>query len=416
MYDHEEAFPARAEALYATGQADDSTRLDALAAPYDVAAAEALQARQAEPLYATGPAARSVEAGPRRQAAPSRPLRVAHVGQFMVRGGIESWLKSFIRYSDPQRLQWVRCVVTNTVADTQVMRELGIPVEVGQDALRQSAQDCDVLLISSPGEVEEWLGELRPGLCVFVAHGDSHWSRDILLGSRSLVEHVVAVSRNVRASVAHDFPSSVIYNGVDLAHLTASQPREATRTALGFAADDFVLGFVGRFAWEKRPEVVLEAVARLPRRFKALMVGWGPYRQKLMDLANHLVPGRFAFLRASHDLGDLYRAMDAFCLASASEGFGLAMLEAMLCGVPVIAGRMGFAPEKMTHRVNGVLVDGAPESIAKAAQLLADHPGWASAVALEGRRLAEEFGYARRMCREYEDLLHRLWTAKHGAL
>jgi glycosyltransferase involved in cell wall biosynthesis len=133
-----------------------------------------------------------------------------------------------------------------------------------------------------------------------------------------------------------------------------------------------------------------------------------------MDIANHLLPGRYAFVRADRDLGDLYRSMDALCLVSETEGFGLVMLEAMLCGVPVIAGRIGFAPEKLTHRVSGVLVDGDPPSIAKAARLLAKHPRWAAAVAQEGRRLAEQFGYAARMGREYEDLLHRLWAAKHG--
>jgi hypothetical protein len=353
----------------------------------------------------------------RSPGAPLRPLRVIHVAQYMVRAGVDSWLKALIRASDPASLRWLRCIVTSDIGDAEVMRELGVPVEVGQaSAVRRAAQDCDVLLVSSPAELGEWLGELRPGLCVFVTHGDSHWSRKILEQSRPVIDHVIAVSRRARDAVSHDFPCSVIYNGVDAAHLTSSRPACEVRTALGFSSGDFVVGYVGRFASEKRPEAILEAVATLPRRFKALLVGWGPLRHKLMDLANHLLPGRYAFVRADRDLGDLYRSMDALCLASESEGFGLVLLEAMLCGTPVISGRIGFAPEKLTHRINGLVVDGGPASIARAAQLLARHPRWAAALAQEGQRLAEQFGYATRMCREYEDLLHRLWTAEHGPL
>jgi len=42
-------------------------------------------------------------------------------------------------------------------------------------------------------------------------------------------------------------------------------------------------------------------------------------------------------------------------------------------------------------------------------QMIADHPDWAAGMAREGRRRAESFGFASRMCREYEELLHRLW-------
>src|SRR5262249_19516626 len=151
----------------------------------------------------------------------------------------------------------------------------------------------------------------------------------------------------------------------------------------------FVLGFVGRFSAEKRPQVILEAVAGLPPNFKALLVGWGSLRPALMEQANRLIPGRYAFATASRYLGDYYQAMDAFCLLGTEEGFSLAMLEAMMSGRPVIATPVGAVPEVIVDRVNGLVVSGAPETLRAAAERLHRHPSWALGLAAEGRALAE---------------------------
>lgn len=338
------------------------------------------------------------------------PLRVIHVGQYLVRAGIESWLKALMRFADPRRLRFERCVVTSPLADPRMIREMPVPIEFGQEAsVRRAAQDCDVLLISGPAEVAGWMGNQRPPLCVFVAHGDGVWSRNILDRCAPVVDHVVAVSQSVRARVCRDLPCTVIYNGLDTTHLTRSATRQEVRTRFGFADGDFVLGSVMRLSGEKRPERLIEAIARLPRRYKLLIVGWGSLRQKLLDLANDIAPLRCVIVAAEEHLGDYYGALDAFCLPSESEGFGLATLEALFCGVPVITARAGFAPELLLDRVQYLLCDGSAAEIAGAVERLAKCPAWAAGLAQEGQRAAEGFGFANRMCREYEDLLARLW-------
>src|SRR5258708_15692176 len=57
-----------------------------------------------------------------------QPLRVIHVGQFLYRAGIESWLKSLLRFVDQRRLRFQRCVVTSPVNDVRVMREFEVPI------------------------------------------------------------------------------------------------------------------------------------------------------------------------------------------------------------------------------------------------------------------------------------------------
>jgi glycosyltransferase involved in cell wall biosynthesis len=292
-------------------------------------------------------------------------------------------------------------------------QELGIPVEVGGGAsVRAAAADCDVLLASSPDDLLEKLGDVRPPLCVFVAHGDNVVSRHLLEVNAPLIDHVIAVSERVKQTVCQGFPTTVIPNGADLAHVSRSRDRESVRDSFGFGEDDFVLGFVGRFSEEKRPQALIEAAARLPRQFKVLLIGWGQMKSGLLEMANELIPGRFAIAEGRGHLGDYYQSMDALCLLSHSEGFGLVVMEAMLCGVPVIATPVGCAPEVIRDRVNGLIVSEDAASVAAAAALLQAHPNWARGLAKEGQLFAEKHGTSAVMGRRYEDLLHQLHAAK----
>jgi glycosyltransferase involved in cell wall biosynthesis len=355
--------------------------------------------------------------GPPPALATARPLRVIHIGQSFVRAGIETCLKGLIRFLDPRRVQIVRCLVTPTQNyDPQVAAELGVPVELGgRERVRQAAHEADILLCWGPRELGTWLADCRPPLCVFQAHGEGPWTRWILEGCASILDHVIAVSGRVKESLGAGFPVTVIPNGVDTAHLARSRSRAQVRTALGFGPEDFVLGYVGRFSQEKRPQRVIDAVARLPRTYKALLVGWGPLYGSLLQEANDRIPGRYAFVTAAHDVGDYYAAMDALCLLSVEEGFAMVILEAMFCERPVIVTPVGCAPEVIRDRVIGLIVSGTPDSVCAAVEQLHDHPHWARGVAAEGRAYAEQEGHARTMARRYEDLLVRLWQQKFGA-
>ena len=152
----------------------------------------------------------------------------------------------------------------------------------------------------------------------------------------------------------------------------------------------------------------MESLTRLPEQFKLLLVGSGRRQAELLDFANRRIPGRFAMVAANDYLGDFYAAMDAFALVSAHEGFGLVLAEAMMCGRPVVSTKVGCAQEVILDRVNGMLVDHHPDSIARAFRLLQEHPQWAQGVAGEGHQFANRHLHAARMAQEYEDLLVRL--------
>lgn len=341
------------------------------------------------------------------------PLKIVHVGPCMLRGGSEQWLIALTRYTNPQRLQFTRCIVgLPHLVDPQVVADLRIPVEYGQhESVQRAARECDVMVFWGL-PIQEWLGDVRPKLCVYVAHGEADWTRQTLEQSVGIVDHVVAVSQRVSTNVCNGTPNTVIANGVDTAHLTKTRDRDEMRQSLGFAPGDFVLGFIGRFSNEKRPEVLIDAVERLPRNFKALFVGWGDMQPALSSEANRRIPGRYAFASAGAHLGNYYQAIDTLCLVSDHEGFGMVVLEAMMCERPVIARSVGAVPDIIEDRVNGLVVSGDGSSVAQAAHLLYSRPRWASGLAAEGRAFAERHGHASRMALEYENLFERLWSEK----
>ncbi|MEK6257148.1 MAG: glycosyltransferase family 4 protein [Planctomycetota bacterium] len=341
------------------------------------------------------------------------PLRLIHVGPCFMNGGVEQHTMSLAKFLNPQRVHFVKCLVTNPDhLCPQAITAMSVPVEFCDPSeIHHAASECDVMLLWGDG-YNKFLEPARPPLCIFVAHGESCWTAQTLENSARVIDHAIAVSPRVKERACRTIPSTMIMNGVDLAHLGHTHSRAAGREKLGFAPHDFVLGSVGRFSEEKRMPLLIEAVAQLPRQFKLLLVGHGARGDELLRQANELIPGRFAFASASDYLGDYYRAMDAFSLVSEHEGFGLVLAEAMFCERPVIATNVGFVPEVIRDRINGLIVEPTPDSIAAAVRLLQEHPDWARGLAAEGRAAADARFHATRMASEYENLLWKLWRAK----
>ena len=115
---------------------------------------------------------------------------------------------------------------------------------------------------------------------------------------------------------------------------------------------------VSNFRPVKRIDAVMEIFARISRHVPArlLLVGDGPelgtaYRLGRELNVSHLIEA----LGNQEDIIPLLSVSDVFLLPSEQESFGLAALEAMACGVPVVASRVGGLPEVIEHGVTGFL-------------------------------------------------------------
>jgi len=194
----------------------------------------------------------------------------------------------------------------------------------------------------------------------------------------------------------------VIVNGIDAALVRAVAERAPmSRAALGLRPDALVLATVARLDPVKRLEVLVRAVpllvARVPEA-QLLIVGDGPERDTLRALARTLAPGDgVVFAGAIPDAARVLPVVDLYVTASRREGLPLAVLEAMACGLPVLATAAPGHVDAVEPEVTGRLVplDDAPGLAAAAALLLRD-PALRARMGRAGReRVERHFSHAR---------------------
>ena len=168
---------------------------------------------------------------------------------------------------------------------------------------------------------------------------------------------------------------------------------------------EMIVTHISNFRAVKRVDDVVRIFRRIADRMPArlLLVGDGPDRGKAQHTAeSEGVLDRVLFLGKQNSVAELLACSDLFLLPSESEAFGLVALEAMACGVPVVATDIGGIPEVVTHGESGYLAPiGAVDAMAEAGiALLSDKAKWgrASAAARVG---AERFS-AERIVPEYE--------------
>jgi phosphatidyl-myo-inositol dimannoside synthase len=155
--------------------------------------------------------------------------------------------------------------------------------------------------------------------------------------------------------------------------------REAARQSLKLTTR-YVVSTVARVMPFKGHDTVISALARLPTElrseFSYLIAGRGSHADALRKLSQDLGVTQqvsFAGLVPEAQLVDVYRASNLFCLmtrpeARAVEGFGLALLEAQSCGVPVLGSDAGGIPDALEHGRTGFLLE--PSDVAGVQQHL----------------------------------------------
>jgi len=154
-------------------------------------------------------------------------------------------------------------------------------------------------------------------------------------------------------------------NGVDTGRYTPLLYNEKinAKTALGLD-NSAVFLFVGRLSPEKRIKEFLESWAEVmseeaaPPKARLLIVGGGPEEGALRSAVSQLnLSGSVTLAGPREDLLPYYRAADVFILPSISEGLSNSMLEAMSCGIAVLASRVGGAKDAIIPDVSGCLFD-----------------------------------------------------------
>ena len=201
-------------------------------------------------------------------------------------------------------------------------------------------------------------------------------------------DRVIAISDPVREHLVNDFKVkksmiSLVYNGVEPDKFEVNLSpfdKEELRRYYKIGEEGLVVGGVSRLTKMKGYQLLIEAAPYILEKHpktKFVIVGYGHYEKKLRKLAVKLgVEDKVYFTGKVEDVGVALEMIDIFVLPVIwSEGFGLAVLEAMAAGKPVLASNLGGVYALIKENVNGwLLPPGDVDALAKAICKLMDEP------------------------------------------
>jgi glycosyltransferase involved in cell wall biosynthesis len=210
-----------------------------------------------------------------------------------------------------------------------------------------------------------------------------------------------ALAERMRTLGARESTLHVVPNGVDRSMFHYGEP-EAARARLGLYSDEKLLLSVGNLNELKGHVLVVEAVAQLRHkgvRCSYHIIGEGEERVHLLARIRALGLEEQVVLHGAmpnERLRPWYQAATAFVLASSREGWPNVLNEALACGAPCVATRVGGVPEILREGVNGLMVDRSVEALAAGIDAALVRP-W------NRRRLAEDAAQ-----RGWDDVARRL--------
>jgi N-acetyl-alpha-D-glucosaminyl L-malate synthase BshA len=243
--------------------------------------------------------------------------------------------------------------------------------------------------------------------------------RDVIRFGLQKSDAIICVSNwlaeQTREVFSFDGPLEIVPNFVDQSRF---KPRanDLVRNELGGNGRALLL-HTSNFRPLKRALDTLEILRRLPPQFTPLLLllGDGPDLPLVREAAvRHRLLDRVRFLGEIPEAEPITSAADISLLPSESESFGLAALEAMACGLPVVATRAGGLPEVVEHGATGFLHGvGAVEAMAADVARLLREPELRARLGQAGLKRASERFSLERAVRRHEELYASLLESRH---
>lgn len=367
-------------------------------------------------------------------------------------GGAERITKSLIQLHDREKLRIILVASPLLFRDEQgdqfvSLQELGI--SNGFSTLRRAIADARILVsVAQQNSCTVTLGMLHYGALVValmrlfslfriksissprtpsVLGIQFHVGRTglMVLKWRTLVGFicrfanlVLVASEGLKSECIQVFGSSprrvvVIPNGIDADRLRELNSAQPVKRSLG---GRYRIATFGRLAPEKDLDFLIRALVIVRRELDItlLMVGDGPEREHLQQLSNELgVADAIEFLGFQANPYPFLKGADIFVHTSLFEGFGNVILEAMACGIPVIATDCDFGPREIIHQgENGFLVPiGDAEQLARIICLLCRNPELRHKLTINGFRTLQRYSLSQ-MVKSYEETIISLSQAQ----
>ena len=364
----------------------------------------------------------------------NRPIKLIFLVVGLGVGGTESHLLELASRIDRKRFE---VVVVSLKPDGLLVSELrsrGVRVislnGKGKMDIRVLFRLREILRAERPDVVQAFLflanvvallcGRILKSFAVISSYHDEvvsegWFNRMIDRATMKWAAHIVCCSEAVRRSVDQKIGRgknnfAVIPFGVDTDWFR--EPRGISGSTIVLQKGLPVIGTVCRLVEPKKGlKYLLEAVAQLEQEAgkpvcQVLLVGEGPAEQGLRTLSERLgISPRVAFVGARRDIPAVLSLMSIFVLPSLYEGFGIAILEAMAAGKPVIATTVGGIPEFVVSGQSGFLVPpGDAPALARAIKQLLDEPEKACAMGRQGQAHVKKHYSIESVVRQHEQL------------
>ncbi len=201
-----------------------------------------------------------------------------------------------------------------------------------------------------------------------------------------LIRHMDAVIATSRKTAAYlHVPNTVIMHGIDTERFCPAPDKVAAKRALGLDPCAEIVGCIGRIRQQKGTDLFVEAMIRLlPVRPDWIAVIAGRATAKHSGFEKQLreritaagLSDRIRFVGEHTAIERIYQGLSLFIAPQRWEGFGLTPLEAMACGVPVVASDVGASSELIVEGKTGTIVerDDLEAIIAATARFMDDQP------------------------------------------
>ncbi len=258
-----------------------------------------------------------------------------------------------------------------------------------------------------------------PVVCTLHGRVDVDHRDPYLAAKRRILDRrrnrVVFVSDTLRrwyagAAPLRRAPTLVVHNGIDTREFAPGRSG-ALRAELGMAEGELLLGAVGNIRPAKDYSTLLRAAALLrdagaPVRFVVVGAGGNELQRRLEEERAALGLERQVVLAGfREDITAVLRGLDGYVSSSSSEGFSLTTVQAMACGLPVLATRCGGPEEIVDDGLTGLLVPpGSPEALAYGVMRLAADPALRARLGRAAREAAETRFALEKMVAGYEDV------------
>jgi len=235
-----------------------------------------------------------------------------------------------------------------------------------------------------------------------------HYATDLKIWTKLAVKKakkITAVSdfteRLVKKELTLSDPIQVIYNGVDTNHFTPNLHRALNH-------NEVRVFFSGNLTRRKGAHWLPEIAKHLNKKIKIYYTQGLRTRNTLPDMSNLKSIGSVKF----KDMRNRYRQMDILLMPTVREGFGLAVAEAMACGLPIVASDCSAIPELVKDGKGGFLCSvGDVKAFAEKINILADSPQLRKEMGDHNRSKVEERFSMGKMIIAYKNLFEALLSS-----